>query len=107
MTAVNTPIETLGNQPVSCLNGQIVPSRGPLATLGTTTSATLTAAQLMAGFLVVTPTNATALTFPTAALLVAALNTPAGSAYVGQRLMFTIVNAAAFVLTATAGVGVT
>lgn len=64
-------------------------------------TSTLTAAQLMGGYIRATPTEAQALTLPTAALLYAAMPQP----QIGTRIEFMITNLSAYTITVGAGDG--
>lgn len=93
----------LYNGTTDFLVGNLVGNRATAAVTGTT-GATLTAAQLLSGVILRSgPTAGYADTFPTAALIKAALS----GAEVGMGFEFTIVNTVAFANTVAAGTGIT
>ncbi len=76
-------------------------SNGLTSTNAGGATSTLTAAQLMGGYIRCTPTEAQALTLPTQALIYAAMSQP----QIGTRIEFTITNLSAYTITVAAGAG--
>ncbi len=78
---------------------EVAVSNGVTSTTASGATVTLTAAQLLGGYIRSTPTEAQAMTLPTAALLYAAMKQP----QVGSRFEFVITNLSAYTITVAAG----
>jgi hypothetical protein len=80
---------------------EVAISNGLTSAVASAATLTLTAAQLLGGYIRATPTEAQAMTLPTAALLYAAMPQP----QIGSRFEFTITNLSAYTITVGAGTG--
>ncbi len=78
---------------------EVAVSNGVTSTTASGATVTLTAAQLLGGYIRSTPTEAQAMTLPTAALLYAAMTQPQA----GSRFEFVITNLSAYTITVGAG----